>query len=141
MLRAVNQARINRQISHNLRLIEDFSRKILIKGGLPSPILQARKDIWKSAAHTDAYLALTAPYIDPDTNIALGENQPGNKKIHKKSKHSTNNNPFQETPHLTLFKVTPTSTVSKNRGGETAEPIIELAHLGEEEEPIEEGDT
>ena len=56
--RSVLLAIQHRQRTYNNRLIADISSRIRIKGGIPSDILRARRDIWHGALKTDQYLAI-----------------------------------------------------------------------------------
>ena len=47
-----------RQTEYNQKLKEEISRRILIKGGNPAEIFEARRDIWKDARATNTYMAL-----------------------------------------------------------------------------------
>ena len=62
MLRSFILARESRQRDYNHRMIAEMSRRIVMKGGNPGEIFEARSNIWKGVNQTNIYLALTAQF-------------------------------------------------------------------------------
>jgi len=62
MLRSFILARESRQRDYNHRMIAEMSRRILMKGGNPGEIFEARSNIWKGVNQTNIYLALMAQF-------------------------------------------------------------------------------